>query len=65
MKIACLGGGPARLYFTISMKLLYLSDDLTVIERNKADDTFDGVWHYLTKHLQILPHFFQLNWPKK
>ncbi len=40
MKIACLGGGPAGLYFAISMKLRNPVHDITVIERNKADDTF-------------------------
>lgn len=40
MRIACLGGGPAGLYFAISMKLRDPSHEITVIERNKADDTF-------------------------
>ncbi|WP_271898394.1 bifunctional salicylyl-CoA 5-hydroxylase/oxidoreductase [Candidatus Phyllobacterium onerii] len=40
MKIACLGGGPAGLYFAISMKLRDPAHDITIIERNKADDTF-------------------------
>ncbi len=40
MKIAVLGGGPAGLYFAISMKLRDTAHDITVIERNKADDTF-------------------------
>ncbi|KPU83789.1 salicylyl-CoA 5-hydroxylase [Marinosulfonomonas sp. PRT-SC04] len=40
MRIACLGGGPAGLYFAISMKLRDSSHDVTVFERNKADDTF-------------------------
>ncbi len=40
MKIVCLGGGPAGLYFAISMKLRDPSHDVTVIERNQADDTF-------------------------
>ncbi len=40
MKIACLGGGPAGLYFAISMKLRDPGHEVTVIERNKADDTF-------------------------
>ncbi|MFW8594653.1 bifunctional salicylyl-CoA 5-hydroxylase/oxidoreductase [Cribrihabitans neustonicus] len=40
MKIACLGGGPAGLYFAISMKLRQPDAEVTVIERNKADDTF-------------------------
>lgn len=33
-------GGPAGLYFAISMKLRDHSHEVTVIERNKADDTF-------------------------
>jgi len=40
MKIACLGGGPAGLYFAISMKLLNPEHDIVVMERNKPDDTF-------------------------
>ncbi|APH72016.1 bifunctional salicylyl-CoA 5-hydroxylase/oxidoreductase [Aquibium oceanicum] len=40
MKIAVLGGGPAGLYFAISMKLRDAAHEVTVIERNKADDTF-------------------------
>jgi len=40
MRIACLGGGPAGLYFAISMKLRDPDHHVTVIERNKANDTF-------------------------
>jgi anthraniloyl-CoA monooxygenase len=40
MKILCLGGGPAGLYFAISMKLRDPSHQVTVLERNKANDTF-------------------------
>ncbi len=40
MKILCLGGGPAGLYFAISMKLRDPSHEVTVIERNRANDTF-------------------------
>ena len=40
MKIACLGGGPAGLYFAISMKLRDPAHDVTVFERNRPDDTF-------------------------
>jgi anthraniloyl-CoA monooxygenase len=40
MKIACLGGGPAGLYFAISMKLRDGAHDITVFERNRPDDTF-------------------------
>ncbi|HUD86432.1 MAG TPA: bifunctional salicylyl-CoA 5-hydroxylase/oxidoreductase [Xanthobacteraceae bacterium] len=40
MKIACLGGGPAGLYFAISIKLRNAAHDVTVFERNRPDDTF-------------------------
>ncbi len=40
MKVICLGGGPAGLYFAISMKLRDPSHDITVLERNRANDTF-------------------------
>ena len=40
MKIACVGGGPAGLYFAISMMLRSSAHELTVIERNRPDDTF-------------------------
>ena len=40
MRIACLGGGPAGLYFAISLKLRDPSADIVVIELNKFDDTF-------------------------
>ncbi|MFK5978246.1 MAG: bifunctional salicylyl-CoA 5-hydroxylase/oxidoreductase [Rhizobiaceae bacterium] len=40
MRIACLGGGPAGLYFAISMKIREPETDVVVIEQNKADDTF-------------------------
>ncbi|WP_295810758.1 bifunctional salicylyl-CoA 5-hydroxylase/oxidoreductase [uncultured Nitratireductor sp.] len=40
MKVAILGGGPAGLYFAISMKLRDAAHDITVYERNKPDDTF-------------------------
>lgn len=40
MKVACLGGGPAGLYFAISMKLRDPAHQITVYERNNADDTF-------------------------
>ena len=40
MKIACLGGGPAGLYFAILMKKAFPEAAIVVHERNKADDTF-------------------------
>ncbi len=40
MRIAVLGGGPAGLYFAILMKDRWPQTDITVYERNRADDTF-------------------------
>ncbi|MCP9229223.1 bifunctional salicylyl-CoA 5-hydroxylase/oxidoreductase [Mesorhizobium sp. LMG 17147] len=40
MKVAVLGGGPAGLYFAISLKLRDAVHEVTVFERNRADDTF-------------------------
>lgn len=40
MRVACLGGGPAGLYFAISMKLRDPAAEVVLFERNKADDTF-------------------------
>ncbi|PZS18291.1 MAG: FAD-binding monooxygenase, partial [Pseudonocardiales bacterium] len=40
MKIVCVGGGPAGLYFAISAKLRDPDHDITVIERNPAGVTY-------------------------
>jgi anthraniloyl-CoA monooxygenase len=40
MKIICLGGGPAGLYFSILAKKANPSWDIAVIERNQSDSTF-------------------------
>jgi anthraniloyl-CoA monooxygenase len=40
MKIVCIGGGPAGLYFGLLMKKLNPAHDVTVVERNKPYDTF-------------------------
>lgn len=40
MRVACLGGGPAGLYFAISMKLRDPAHEVVVIERNRPNDTF-------------------------
>jgi 2-polyprenyl-6-methoxyphenol hydroxylase-like FAD-dependent oxidoreductase len=56
MKIVCVGGGPAGLYFAISAKLRNRDHDVTVIERNPAGVTYgwgvtfshpllDGLYH--------------------
>ncbi len=40
MRIACIGGGPAGLYFSILMKKAFPESRITVYERNKPADTF-------------------------
>jgi len=40
MKIVCIGGGPAGLYFALLMKQMNPAHDVTVVERNKPYDTF-------------------------
>lgn len=40
MKIVCIGGGPAGLYFAISTKLRNRDCDITVIERNPSGVTY-------------------------
>ncbi len=40
VKIAVIGGGPAGLYFSLLMKKARPEHEVTVIERNRADDTF-------------------------
>ena len=40
MRIVCIGGGPAGLYFALLMKKLHPAHQITVVERNKPYDTF-------------------------
>ncbi len=40
MNIVSIGGGPAGLYFGILMKQAFPEVEITVFERNRADDTF-------------------------
>ncbi|MEM1024206.1 MAG: bifunctional salicylyl-CoA 5-hydroxylase/oxidoreductase [Myxococcota bacterium] len=40
MRVACMGGGPAGLYLGISLKLRDPKHEVTVIERNRPNDTF-------------------------
>lgn len=40
MKIVCLGGGPAGLYFGLLMKLQDPAHEVVVVERNRPYDTF-------------------------
>jgi anthraniloyl-CoA monooxygenase len=39
-RIVCIGGGPAGLYFALLMKARHPQTAVTVVERNKAFDTF-------------------------
>ncbi len=40
MRIVCIGGGPAGLYFGLLMKLSHPEHSVTVVERNRPYDTF-------------------------
>ena len=40
MRIVCIGGGPAGLYFALLMKQLDPRHEITVVERNRPTDTF-------------------------
>ena len=40
MRIVSIGGGPAGLYFALLMKQADPAHDVTVVERNRPDDTF-------------------------
>lgn len=40
MRIVCIGGGPAGLYFALLMKKQHPAHQVTVVERNKPFDTF-------------------------
>ena len=40
MRIVAIGGGPAALYFGILMKKADPSSEITILERNRLDDTF-------------------------
>ncbi len=40
MKVAVIGGGPAGLYFSLLLKQARPNAEITVLERNRPDDTF-------------------------
>ena len=40
MRIVCIGGGPAGLYFALLMKSLNPAHHIRVVERNRPYDTF-------------------------
>ena len=50
MKIACLGGGPAGLYFAISMKLRDRAHDMVLIFKGLHDPTFaEANWQEIAR----------------
>src|ERR1700692_873038 len=40
MRVVCIGGGPAGLYLALLLKQADQRHDITVVERNRPDDTF-------------------------
>jgi anthraniloyl-CoA monooxygenase len=40
VRVAVIGGGPAGLYFSLLLKQARPDADITVLERNRPDDTF-------------------------
>ena len=58
LKISCVGGGPAGLYFALLMKKQQPRHEVTVYERNAADDTFG--WGVVFSD-QTLSHFSEVD----
>ncbi|MFP3989209.1 FAD-dependent monooxygenase [Streptomyces sp. E11-3] len=56
MKVACVGGGPAALYFSILLKRHASSHDITVYERNPAGATYGWGVTYWPDMLEKLHH---------
>ncbi|MEV0348552.1 FAD-dependent monooxygenase [Nonomuraea sp. NPDC050680] len=54
VKVACVGGGPASLYFSILMKRVDPSHDITVYERNPAGSTYGWGVTYIYELLNNL-----------
>ncbi|MFK4040739.1 FAD-dependent monooxygenase [Nonomuraea wenchangensis] len=54
MKVACVGGGPASLYFSILMKRMDPSHEVTLYERNPAGSTYGWGVTYWAALLQSL-----------
>ncbi|HKC96502.1 MAG TPA: bifunctional salicylyl-CoA 5-hydroxylase/oxidoreductase, partial [Methylomirabilota bacterium] len=69
MRIVSIGGGPAGLYFSLLMKKSDPTHDITVVERNRPDDTFgfgvvfsDATLEHVAEadresHAEITSHF--------
>jgi anthraniloyl-CoA monooxygenase len=60
VRIAVIGGGPAGLYFSVLMKKARPDAAITVVERNRADDTFG--WGVVFSN-ETLGHFREADPP--
>ena len=56
MKINIVGGGPAGLYFAILMKNIDPSHEITVVERDRPNDTFGWGIVFSDKTMDYLDH---------
>jgi anthraniloyl-CoA monooxygenase len=56
MRIVCIGGGPAGLYFALLMKQARPEAEVTVVERNRPDDTFGWGVVFSDQTLDNLAH---------
>lgn len=56
MRIVCIGGGPAGLYFALLMKQARPEATITVVERNRPDDTFGWGVVFSDQTLSNLAH---------
>lgn len=57
MKIVCIGGGPAGLYFGLLMKKFHPEHDVTVVERNRPYDTFGWGVVFSDQTMQSMRHW--------
>ena len=56
MRIAVVGGGPAGLYFSILMRRVAPDCEITVFERNRAEDAFGFGVVFSDETLTVFEH---------
>jgi anthraniloyl-CoA monooxygenase len=56
MRIVCIGGGPAGLYFALLMKQAQPATEITVVERNRRNETFGWGVVFSDQTLDNLAH---------